>query len=569
MLTRLARLSLLGLASACLAGCGSSSATGHAADSGPSDANIDVGARDSGAKDAPIADSTVPVDSGAGDAPAGEDADASPPADTGAADTGAAPPGDASFPPPKGTPIATGDLQVWGVTGDGFIVYSDETAATLYAIPQAGGTPRTIATALGAGHDPNGVPTHAALVQGDVVLLWTGLVHGATLTTGSLAVWTSAAASPIVVGASSLVGVAQATADSAHVAYLDDVDPTAGTATYSEATIATGQTTQLVAGVDLTNGTCTVTGQPAASTFFVLRHCERPSSDAAPEPTYVSAFAVATGQRTDLLATTTVPHFTVNAAGTQVLALFDPGLEVFTLGATPPTGVLIDANAASPQVVDAAGLFTPDGLGAIYLTASGGLKTSPLHSPAPVLLQSAFADLFAVSPDGTRVAGCSVMGCGSGGSTQILLASATTDAPFEATAFPGDDDTPVAFTTDSSQLLYEKGAVGLYALSSAAGTIAQLGSGDFADVMPTGASSAGVAFSTLTGTVVHGDALADIFWSNAGASAVATSIASGAAFGPGQLTTFFLTAPSSSQSIVFTWTQEAGPQSGLYVTPVP
>jgi hypothetical protein len=581
-------LSAAAFASVCACSSNSGSSPVNGTDSGvKSDSSL--GGQDSappvdtGSTDSTVADTNVTNDSGVTATDSGTGTDSGTAGDTGttsgdsgtATDSGAATDGsagDSAIPviPPTGTPIATGDnLQVWGITGDDFVVYSDETAGILYAIPVAGGTPKTIMSSLGSSIPVDGgAATHFVGVSQNVVVIWTGLDANGV---GPMSLWTSAAASADMVSANTLSGFGLVTADSSHVAYFDNVNENIGVGDFVEVTATgTGKTT-LVPTVDLTGASCNVTGGTGGSTVFVLNHCQQlpadAGADAATPSTFLSEFAVANGHRTDLLSTTVTDTstFVINTAGTELLVIGDPGLEAFSLAALDsgaPTPKLIDANAVGSV------LFTPDGLSTIYETGTPSMLRSLIATPNPTTLQATFLGIYGISPDGTHVLGLeNVDPTGNTSNTDLFLASATTNAAAKSLV-PGTTALSVGdvFTTDSSHALYEdqSGAVptlNSYAVNGAAPTVLaqnpQL-------VLGTGTSSSVVLFTNnpfASLTLSNGAGTADIYTVDTAMAAAPTLLVSQANAG------FGLT--SGRDKIAYAWNVQAGPKAGLYVATLP
>jgi hypothetical protein len=579
-------------------GCSStsnpSSQTTH--DSGTTKSDSSTGSQDSGttpgdtgtATDSTAADSGVTnqdTGTGTGDSGTAEDSGAhdgsvdSTTGDAGDSSTAMDAPGvDSAMPviPPTQTPIiAGGNLEIWGVTGDDFIIYSDETSGTLYSIPVAGGTPKTITASLGAGLPTDGgTATHTVAVVNNVVFIWTALD---AVGVGTMQLWTSAAASPDMVSTKALSGFGLATADSSHVAYFDNVDETNITGDFFEATAAGATKTSLVAKVSLLqsgtqNGGCTVVPAVAGSTYFVMNHCEFLADGGTP-PSILSVFKVATGARTDLATTTTTDpsNFVLDPAGTQVLVSWDPGLEVFQLATS--AGKIVDANGTQ------GGVITPDGLSAIYMDGTPALTRSLLATPAPTELQTAFLGFYGVTPNGANVIGFENFDMtGQTNDTDLWVASSTTTAApktitaaTSATSVGAASPVPTAggfssfFTTDSSHVLYEdqSGANPTLNAFAMTGTTPTVIAQNPVAVFATGTSSSVIVFSDnlFPGVLSNGDGTTDIFSVDTGMTAAPAMVVS-------QANADFALTPAKDK-VVFVWNVEAGPKSGLYVVAVP
>jgi hypothetical protein len=578
-------------------GCSSGSSTSHSAvDSGrPMSSG---GGQDSGTQiDSSVAtdsrtsstdtstttsDSEVTTETGS-DADADTDADAG---ESGAIDSA---PFDSAVPviPPAATPLVTGDnLEIWGITGDEYIIYSDETAGVLYSLSLTAdaGAPETVMTMIGAAAVPDGGhATHSVLVNGNVVFISTGLDSSGV---GSLYLWTSSATAPTMVAASAGSG-GLVTADNAHVAFIANVNESTKTADFVEETpTGTGKTT-LLSGLDLSgnNVNCTLSGATATSLYFILNYCLASPADAAADaatpPVTISEFAVATGQRTDLLSSlnTDTSGFALNPANTQLLVAGDRGLVLITLAATPPTPKVIDSHATGTAV------FTPDGTAAIYLTPtngnSGGLFRAPVTAsiPAPLQLQPNFIGLDAVSPDGTLALGFENIDeanpmASNFGDTDLWLAPSSTAAT--ATSIVSGTTAQLigdAFTSDSSHVLYEN-------LSGSASTLEALAVTGTAPVVlaqsPVSVFAAGTLSSEAgTGTAVvvfNANPYPSTTISNGNGTADIYTVDTSMIVAPNRVVSqanadFALT--TTRNAIVYAWNVQAGPKAGLYVATVP
>jgi hypothetical protein len=478
--------------------------------------------------------------------------------------------------PPSSVPLVLGaNLEVWGVTGDEIIVYSDETAGTLFALPVGSKTPKTIMTGLspGAGSPDASAATHLVVVRNDVVLIWTGIDEN---NAGALAAWTSGAVKASPITASSASGFALVTADSAHIGYFDHFNGVAGVADFTLVTPTGTAKTTLVPAVWL-GGNCNVTGAVAASSYFLLNHCEATGAatgdGGAPEagsvdaggsgPTYLSELSVTTGQRVDLLRTVSADPsgFQVNQPGTQVLASFDPGLELFTLGETVGPGTVIDPRGAG-QIA-----FTPDGAGVVYMnTALSALIRSPLLMPSPSVLQAPFAGFYGLSPDGRFVLGATTFDeSGQTDDSDLYLVSATAPTPAIAilTTVNGQPIGDV-FTTDSSHVLYEDDSESMPTLNAfdVSGPPAlRLGATPLSDHAAGMASPVVVFNDNFNGDDLSaGHGSADLYSVNTSTAAPPMLIAS-------QANADFALTPAKDK-VVFVWNVAPGPKSGLYVVPV-
>ncbi len=468
---------------------------------------------------------------------------------------------------PALSPLVTGtNLQVWGVTADGHIVYSDETAGTLFQVPVAGGTPKTVA-ALGAG-------THSVVVKQNVSFLWTAIDATGV---GTLSLFASTAASPTQVSMKSWSGKAEVTADSSHVVYFDNANGTAKSGDLFLATSAGASPVSLLTATDLSGAAqCNFAMKPAASAWFVVSHCEPHAGEAGVALAFLSEFDASTGQRADLFSTTRTfdptSGFALSPSGAQLLVYWADrgGVTLFTL-ASPSTPTTIDASGFDPVA------FSPDGLRAIYVWVGGcigscasGVAWSPVTNPAPVNGGS-LKTYFALEPDGANVIGYENSGAKG---TDLFLVSTTNPLGFVSVEGPVAGTLPPAlgrlpksgaFTSDSSHVLFVDNAGAAPALTafSIAGTASRVLASNPASVYATGASSSVIVFSAsaLAGARSAGDGTADLFTVDTATTAAPTLVAN-------QANVDYALTPARDK-VVFVWDGAVAAKAGLYVAPVP
>ncbi len=411
----------------------------------------------------------------------------------------AIPPVDAG-PPPPGVLLAQGvNLRLWGVTDDGYAIYSSANpGGTLFAVSLTqpavvdGGTDAgneaaspDAASDGGSGGD-GGVPgapvtitvidaTTMVFVEHDAVLVWTGfnLFTGV----GSLSIWTAAGGMHMV-STTSVPGNVQVTPfgtsltidpsqpalsaavspDSAFVLFLDNASPQGNeTADVVQASTATGAKAAVVPGVSISFAYPSLgfAGGPPSQTFAVVA-----SSSAVQYG--IRTFSLPAWSPAQTIPTTTTWRWSSDQAGSKLLA-FPPALDG---GAGGAVVFPLEPDAGSATVIDPTGTFgvmTADGSAVIYGSTAGGLMRSPTSSPSPTALVAApatpVAGILGLSPSGSSVLFFETVG-GSAGATDLYAASALTSGPVDtlsssttaALLSPGD-----AFTTDSAYAVYWTG----------------------------------------------------------------------------------------------------------------
>ena len=416
------------------------------------------------------------------------------------------PPVDAG-PPPPGVLVSMGpNLRLWGVTDDGYAIYSTPNpGGVLYAVRLAeasGGDGGSDAGHDAASHDAAsdaasdgssaadtgapGAPISITTVDGspiivvehDVVLVWAGFnfISGV----GSLSEWT-AAGGMHTLSMASVPGNVQVTpfgtslttdptqpalsvgvsADSAYVLFLDNATPQGnGTADVYEAPTSTGVKAKVIAGVSIAFAYPSLgfAGGPPSQMFGVV------SASTAGLQYGIHTFSVPSWTPAQSVPTTSTWRWSADNAGTKLLAFPSP------TGADGGTGGAVvfplEPDAGSATTIDPTGTFgvmTADGNDVIYGTTAGGLMRSPVASPSPTALVAApaspIAAVLGLSPSDGTVLFFEQIG-NNQGATDLYAASAVASGPIDtlssaATAAllsPGD-----SFTTDSTHAIYWTG----------------------------------------------------------------------------------------------------------------
>jgi hypothetical protein len=470
--------------------------------------------------------------------------------------------------------VVTGeDLYVWGVTGDGYAIYSTYvgSTATFYAVSLAGGAPTTIAQTSSA--------YAFVTVQGNIVFAAT---NPDGYYVGPLTVWSSAGG-PHQVSSSSFY-MAGASKDSAHVVYLDNVTEPATDAgvaivgdLYGANADGTGATLLAsgVSGFYSGGQTDCYSYFTFAGSFAVLEAC-----NAGGDGTQTVSSYQAPGWTSSQLSTGAYAVWGFDNADTQALVSSSTGLQVVQLAGGSAT--TIDATGQSA-------VFTSDGKNVVYATSTGVLARSPVASPAPQqLVASGVEGVFTLSPD-DQTALLYESYDSQTGLTDLYGASAS--MPGTATALVSAQNAGIAglssymtgsnFTVDSSHALFWSGVVvptgnESFAVLGSLESGATTGAGSPAQL----AMNSSAAFAAGGSTVVfmgnyaqvgNTQATIDIEWVDTAKSAAPITIVKGA--GP----TFFLTPAKDRVVYAATLPGDAGSGGdaatgvavGLYTTPLP
>jgi len=335
---------------------------------------------------------------------------------------------------------AGSDLTIYGVTGDGYVVYYDSTHGDLGVVSINGGTPTTIAAAVGS--------TFYVVPSEKGVLVWTNVDANDV---GELVMWTAALGARSVSGASrALAGGIDPTA--AYIVYSTNSDEGAGTFDLMGATTdgsesdtiasaLSGATVEMVnsyAVVDMIVGTASATSQLVSVVLgsWIHHPCAMPIST--------------TGSR--LLG--------LDTAGTSALYLYQNYPVVCsTDGST--------ANYVTGGLSVSSALFAPDGSAVLYSSSD---QTSITRVTVSTLDTTVLATdgigltLQTVSPDGNTMLATGYVPVAT---VDLLYGSAVSPTGVSAvTAEMGIG--LVGFTGDSSQLVYVSG------VASGTGTLTSL-----------------------------------------------------------------------------------------------
>ncbi len=506
----------------------------------PGDATgLDVTHFDGGGPHDAGIESETPMDSGFDSTPIDTGTGFDAPLDTGV-DAG---------PQPVGTQLQTGNsLTLWGVTSDGFAIYTDDVAQMLYAAPLGGGPAALIApVSASRGTFYYGFTTNK------VALMWSAI--GQSSLVGSLIVWSSAGGAHTLTTASRAF-LAAVSSDSQHLVYLDHAT-SQGTGDMLGAAVDGSGVTTLLAGLgDFQN--CPPYPIFAGSNAAVVPHCDNP--DASFSGATVSAFAPPAWTRTDVF-TNVYPGVNADPAGAQVLASGNAGLMVAPVGGGSST--LIDP-------IGAYGFFSSDGMSVLYNDNNGALKRSPIASPAPVtLVAGGVFGLLGLSPDQssalsyqnfnpqTYLTDLDLASTVSPGPITVLSSTATA-------AVPGSYTLGNSFTEDSSHALYYTN----FNVMSYVGTLTAF---DVNTSSPTvlGQNST-AAWASGPSKVVFSDNYVALGGTSPAVDieSVDTATSSSPTHVVGGANPQFYMSPAADQ-IVYTWSEQPGPRAGLYVVPVP
>jgi hypothetical protein len=336
-----------------------------------------------------------------------------------------------------GTRILAGDVDVAGVTDDGFAAVRDP-GGGLRAVPLDGGDPQLVdASSDGAG------AVHDLIFSYHDFDIVSGI--------GDLILWTAAGgAVPL---ASATAGVIAVSDDGTRILLTFESSSDA-TATNLGVAASDGTPTVVVGPVSRLGG-CGPSGTFAGGRF-VVRRCD-------PGSTVLTLVSVdpATGASVDLLA----------PAGSSFDVVHVPDGDPLVAAVAPDGGaflVPIAGGTATPLATGVEAVFAAVGGTAVLVRGGGSLRRVPLDGSPPVTLVAASVTrVQALSPDGNAVLFRSMLGQRSYGDLFLAGAAAPTDVtPLVATldaATPGD-----AFTPDSSRALFMAGTsdLGVGVLSS-------------------------------------------------------------------------------------------------------
>jgi hypothetical protein len=479
---------------------------------------------------------------------------------------------------PKGTQLVQStNIQIDGVTTDGYAAYTDVADGTLYVVSLAGGEP----LAIGIVDQFNEV-----FVKGKVVVFAPAATN---LGVADLSVWSAANPKTVPLSGSaaafnSLVAVSD---DGNFIMFFDDVDPDA-IGNLVVARVDGSARTRLVTGVQLSNGDCTAT-LAFAGGYAIAGYCTQPpsttktlhagvsdggpydpvtpaeggaddggapaTSDLGSLSAVVSTFSGPNwSQRT--IATGVQSQFTVDAKGTELMVAGAEGLLWFPLDG--------ESGGTTIDVAGTHGDFVSDGGAILYTTSANDLARSSVTSPSPMRLTSGIAHVIATSPDENWVVGFLGLDLDTY-TVDLYYASATMSGPASPLVPTLAGTTGGAygdsFTADSSYAIFftdigEETAT-LY--------VAPLGAN--AEAPSLIAPNVYAAYAMTGSKVLFNDdydpdtSRADIVWVDAAHPTATTTLVSEAD------APFYMT-PSKSQ-IVYSWNVGTGPSSGLWIMRTP
>lgn len=274
----------------------------------------------------------------------------------------------------SGMQVATGDLTLFGVTSDDYILYYDANATdvTLLAVSFAGGQPMTVATK---------VDLAGSGVEGKVVFAWHDTDPNGV---GPLAVWTASSAAHDVAQRSA-GGFGAASTDGATVALIGNVDGNDAMGDLMTVKVDGTSPQTLVAGVDIGAVGC------AANIDYVGARVVAATCPAGVTMATVSTFD-ATGKKTDLQAMAQ-PLWWADPSGTTILTV-----DGTNVGRAFP---IAGGAATVDSLTDFSDGRMLDGGAVIYTTSAGALTRG--GAGAGSLVASGVIDLYGVSPDGKWV----------------------------------------------------------------------------------------------------------------------------------------------------------------------
>jgi hypothetical protein len=324
-----------------------------------------------------------------------------------------------------GTRLVAGDVDVAGITSDGWVAVHDWKRGAL-AVPVAGGEPRLIDGAA-----------DSAYAVGETILAYKNWDFATGI--GDISVWTAAhGEQPLAVASEGVL------------AYSDDGSRLLATRdTSSDGT----NTTVILSGVD--GAPATVVGDAARTPscypraqygagMFVVARCEPLSTTIE-----LSAVDAKTGAMT-LLATDVQTSFAI--VGGAVAAIRSDGDAVLLPLDGPPRTLANDADAV---------VATPDG--ALLVRARGAISRVSLDgSPTVTLVAGGAATIRDVSPDGAWLLYRTTIGPRHGYGDLLATSARSPWPPVTLSQIPNATTFGSAFTSDSSRVLYITDADDLY-----------------------------------------------------------------------------------------------------------
>ena len=437
---------------------------------------------------------------------------------------------------PVGRLLAAGNsLSTRGMTSDGYEIYSDDFALSLFAIPVGGGAGQPI-VALGS--------NFWVTVVGQVVFAWSNVTP---TNVGSLTIWSSAHGAHTISPASfGILGTSSP--DGSQILYVANVDPQGLTGdVYLAQSDGTG-TTRLLQGQQLT-GCYPQLG--FAGPYVVASHCDVPRG-AGPSST-ITSFRAPAWTRVDL-ATSAQNVWSADSAGTMVLVTTAGGVRVVPMAGGP--GTTIDSAGFLGQLI-------AGGKTAVYGTTTGVLRRSSTTAPSPTTLAPSFAGFYGVSPAQGTVLYYETSTAT--GSDMFLASTLAAGTPMTISATPDATVNGDGFTADSTHALYSSsndvctGAATFSAFPVSGGTPTQLGHDVWGDWSATGAKVVFNDHYVATGGLRFGRA--DIESVDLATGSAPTLVVSQA--------DAELNLSPARDRIVYSWSVQPGALAGIYVAPVP
>jgi hypothetical protein len=308
--------------------------------------------------------------------------------------------GTGPIPPTTAKSIATGLIDVIGMTTDGYLVYFDDTGAVFAADPTGGKV--MVAPSADAGADG-----YEGNVTGNYVWLlsnYTTVTKGETVTpvAGTLSVWSHAlgAFTPIAQKSTGIVNIA---ADGSSIIFTDNSNAAGtvgniGVVTISGSTVSAGTDIVTGVGIDSSSTTCPPLGS-IDKTYIVTSTCPALDGGTTFSQAVINSYNTATSTNVVLLngaiptneteGTPIAVDFATDTSGNNVLVVDKTGPTLAVQGIASAMGT--EQTLLDPFTVPAMGsqffYLSKASDFALYLTPSGHLVKSTFATPtsAPVL----------------------------------------------------------------------------------------------------------------------------------------------------------------------------------------
>lgn len=459
---------------------------------------------------------------------------------------------------PTGKHVVTSpSVKILGVTTDGYAIYQDRAAGTVYAISLAGGEPEQIGPSWDASS------TVVSILQG-VVVYWTGVDFARAPLVGQLIVWTAAGHSRIL-SSLSIAGDLVVSADGKLVAYSDatvatfpapdaGADPgTALTDFVVSAPDGTGKIT-LASKVQWSDGCQPNMAFPGTRVVIASCSTVNPPAPAATlraytGPTFASAVVL-----------NAAPAYTGFGSDATRVSYYYAGstLVVQTFGSSP---IPLMADVYTSQL-------SHDGTFIVIVNNNGSIYRSPTNSPAVAFIAAGFTNYRELSPDDKWILANKDYDPILGLTDLQLVSAAPNSTPTPLVVKPTAAFFKDSFTKDNSRVMFgannKKAPVGFF--------------GDF-DAVPLSAPTtppltlSGTSwdgYATKGSTVIYDDGydiafaslpLADIQVVDLANPAKRTKLVSKAD------ADFYVNVDRTKA--IYTWTYCADPRAGLYVVDLP